>query len=1156
MPEEQERKPGRDARTRRSGEARAGRHRLKILIGLGLAVLLAAGFWGLRRASRGRAATPTNTSERRGGQMTDQKMETLAPGQKIEHRLPGGEKESYGLALDAGSFTAVAVEQRGLDVVVRLFDPSGEALTEVDSPTGNTGVERVTAVADTAGTYRLEVEAFTGAEPTATYVIHLEARRPATDADRTLVAADRVFAQGEDLRRAKKYDAARTKYREALDKYRSLENRQREADALNRAGWMDHELEKYPEAVDLLRQALTAYEDLGNRRLQAATANRLGRVLLVVGQLGEAEKENRRALDLFVELGDRNGEADAANNLGNVYKWSGRTEEALAAYERAQKLWQDLGNAPDQVTAQLNIADVYLDNGDAEIALSALERALAGARDTGFRRAEAAIQVKAGEALMRLERFDEARKRLQEALAIRQELDDRRGQAVVLGSLATLGLKTGALPEAHEDSEKALRLSVEVDDSLGQALAHQKLGRYYYAAGDPEAALKEHELALPLFEHAGDRRSAASARFGIARALYASGDYAGTRKVLEEVLSSAESLRADSASLELRSSYFASRRRYWDLYIACLMRLHEQAPDSRFDLLALQATERWRARGLLDLLAEAGVQIRDGAPQELLDREQSISTELDALARERLDTGRSISQAALHDLSSRETKLLLELDRTRSKILRQSSRFAELSNPDPLNLSQIQRNLLDPDTLLVTYFLGEERSFLWTVSRKSVASHVLPPRSEIETAAKDYYELLSRHSRRAENHRAEVGAKLGEMLLGPIAQELQKPVAKRLVVVADGALHYLPFTALPAPAAAAQEDGELLIDHHEVVRLPSASVLASLRRGEAERKRAPKTIAVIADPVFEKDDPRIAQASASGTAEPNGPTAGQAAGQGADSGAHGALGRALRDARSGSLRRLPGSAEEARAILALVPKDSRFSALGFDASYPLVDGDRLAKYRIIHFATHGLIDRTHPELSGLALSLFDRQGEPQRGFLRLHDIYNLHLDAQLVVLSACDTGLGEELEGEGLVGLTRGFLYAGTPRVIQSLWEVGDASTAELMRRFYEQLLQKDLAPAAALREAQLSMRRDPDWSSPLQWAAFVFQGDWRGTEHRLGDDDIETADTGGTSPGGGIKTGEDLPPPEPPPAPEAGPPPPLPAAQGSAKGTNGGGNA
>ena len=1042
----------------------------------------------------------------------------LEPGRKIERQLPARETDSYRLTLEVGQFASVAVEQRGVDVVVRLFAPSGDELTEVDSPTGTTGFERFSEVADVAGTYRVDVTAFAGGTPSGTYEIGIEPHRPATAEDRKYVAAERTFARGEVARRAKRLEEAAAEYQQALDGWRSLGDRSREAEALYRLGWMHHELEEYDRAVEYYRSALKLLQGQDERSEEAAISNRMGRALLLLGRLDEAKQSHQRALDLFTSLGDPAGEAAAANNLGNAYKWSGQTEQALASYERALQSWEKAGKTRYATTARLNIGDVYLANDDRDIALLSFQQALAGSRKAKDRNAEATALLKIGETLANSKRFEEARARLEEALAIRRDLADRRGQAVVLSSLGTLLLQVGELPASRKDLEEALQLYTEVDDPVGQALAHHKLGRYFYAAGDVESARQQHELALPLFLQSGDRQGAASTRFGIARALYAAKDFAGARRVLEKVLKSAEDLRGESESLDLRSTYVASRRHYWDLYVASLMRLQDQNPTARFDLTALQATERWRAQSLLDLLAEAGVQIRDGAPPELIARVRRISAELDAVARTRLDLAdRPESDAVLRELGNRQTELLLELDRARSEIRTESPRFKELTAPDPLNLSQIQQSLLDPDTLMLVYFLGNERSFLWEVSRKQVTSYVLPSREVIERAAKEYYELLSRESSRAAAFRQEAGERLSRMLLAPVAADLG---TKRLAIVADGALLYLPFTTLPTPASVAQAQGEILIDRHEIVHLPSASVLASLRNAREGRQRAPKTIAVIADPVFDKDDPRITRKSSSDVASSH-PTAD-----------HEILERAVRSLRSGGLRRLPFSKEEADAIRALVADGSMFSARGFDASYPLIENGHLGDYRILHFATHAIVDRHHPELSGLVLSLFDKDGQPIRGFLRLQEIYNLHLRAELVVLSACDTGLGEELEGEGLVGLTRGFLYAGTSRVIHSLWEVGDESTAELMTRFYRHLLEEKLSPSAALRAAQLSMRHDPKWSAPVDWAAFVFQGDWEGTARALGDDDIEEADKGGIDPGGGVKTDETMPVP-----PSQGPP-------------------
>jgi CHAT domain-containing protein len=202
--------------------------------------------------------------------------------------------------------------------------------------------------------------------------------------------------------------------------------------------------------------------------------------------------------------------------------------------------------------------------------------------------------------------------------------------------------------------------------------------------------------------------------------------------------------------------------------------------------------------------------------------------------------------------------------------------------------------------------------------------------------------------------------------------------------------------------------------------------------------------------------------------------------------------RSARESGLRSLPRLPFTRREATAVLSLVPPAQRKEALDFNASRRAVLNADLGKYRFVHFATHGLLNSFHPELSGIVLSMVDDQGREQDGFLSTADVFNLSLAADLVVLSGCRTGLGKEIRGEGIAGLTRAFMYAGAPRVVASLWNVNDAATAPLMKRFYQEMLgPKRLAPAAALRAAQLSLQKEPRWSSPYYWAAFVIQGEW-----------------------------------------------------------------
>ncbi len=406
--------------------------------------------------------------------------------------------------------------------------------------------------------------------------------------------------------------------------------------------------------------------------------------------------------------------------------------------------------------------------------------------------------------------------------------------------------------------------------------------------------------------------------------------------------------------------------------------------------------------------------------------------------------------------------------------------------------------MLDENTLLIEYMLGEERSYVWAVGNDSITATQLPKRSEIEKAALAFYESLTTPRPPPQNSAgpAPSPGALSEMLLGPFAGQLGK---KRLLIVGDGILHYVPFGALPAPAprgedgeggqlTAARERSAYLVEEHEFVYLPSASTLAVLRNETGGREPAPISVAVLADPVFDASDPRLKANRSVEQAAENGPAAGPPAPAAPPPGTDAAM--AL---RSGfKLIPLPATEREARAIRDAVAPNPVKISLGFEASRAAVLGLQEGGYRVVHFATHGVFNAEHPELSGIVLSMVDAKGRAQDGVLRLHDIYNLKLSADLVVLSACSTGLGSIIKGEGMVGLTRGFMYAGSPRVVASLWRVEDLSTSELMKHFYSHMAKEGLAPAAALRQAQRDMLKGRRWRSPYYWAGFVLQGEWR----------------------------------------------------------------
>jgi CHAT domain-containing protein len=423
--------------------------------------------------------------------------------------------------------------------------------------------------------------------------------------------------------------------------------------------------------------------------------------------------------------------------------------------------------------------------------------------------------------------------------------------------------------------------------------------------------------------------------------------------------------------------------------------------------------------------------------------------------------------------------VLADYEDVRTRIRATSPRYAALTQPQPLKLQDVQRQVLDTDSLLLEYALGDDRSYLWAVTPSSIESFELPKRSDIEIAAKRVYGLISSHKREFQRQTELALAGLSRMLLGPVAGRLGQ---KRLLIVSDGALQYIPFAALPELG---KGDRKPMVAGHEIVNLPSASVLAVLRQEIAGRKPAQKTAAVLSDPVFDGDDPRVRKTRNKLVAQA-GPV------ETSETFAQRELTRSATDSGVGQFNRLLFSRKEAESIEALAPSGQVLTALDFSASKIKAISPEIDQFRIVHFATHALINSQHPELSGIVLSLVDERGEPQDGFLRMHEIYNLDLRAELVVLSACQTALGKEIRGEGLIGLTRGFMYAGSPRLLASLWDVRDESTAELMKRFYTAMLKEHVTPAAALRAAQVSMWNEKRWEAPVYWAPFVLYGEWR----------------------------------------------------------------
>lgn len=1053
----------------------------------------------------------------------------LALGEVFKGKMNGGETQLFRVTVNAGQYLRVVVEQQGIDVAVTLVGPGHKRLLEMDSPNGNYGPEPISAIAEESGEYGIEVRSPNKEAAAGMFEVRVEALREPTPADRLRVNAERTFVEA--FRQISQPDAktrqeALEKFEALIPIFHSLEDSRMEAMTLNRLGLAYNSSGQPQKALGYYTQALTASKTLGDTQSEALVLNNIGGAYDILGELQKALNHYNQALSLWETLNYPAALGDTLNNIGVVYYNLGELQRSLDYYNRALP-FRRAGKTPRKEADTIdNIGLVYIALGEPQQSLEYLKQSL------GLRRAAKDVPGEAnslnqiGYAYDALGEASKALDYYNQSLLLRRMAGDRRGEAVTLKNIGVAYTSLLQPRQAIEQHEQALKLLRAIGSRREEALTLLNLGKAYALSGEPQKGAEYYTQALSIFQALNDRLGEARTRQSIAEVESERGNFDEARNQLEAAISIIEAMRAQVLSQQLRTSFFASRQDAYELEIDILMRMHHLDPTKGFDAAALEVNERARARGLLETLSESGVNIRQGVDPALLERERGLSQLLNS------KTVRLISSLGQRNRQEQAAALKKEVDALEAEhqqvlgdIRQRSPHYAAITQPRPLGLREIQQ-LLDSDTLLLEYSLGSGRSYLWAVTQNSLRSFQLAGRAHVEQLSRRLYELVTARSlrdskestqqrqariRQADLQTPEAAAELSRVVFGPLTSELGN---RRLVVVADGALQYIPFAMLTMPKDGQQltkaadnasagtdarppgiADYKPLIVEHEIVSLPSASTLAVQRRELAGRKVAPNKLALIADPVFDSSDERV-RSKTRGTKE-SAPDKVAPTPEGIEVFAATRTLEHLAEQDSGvpgnpRIRRLPYTRQEAERILAVAPTGVNLSAFDFKASLATALGGELRKYRYIHFATHGYIDSEKPALSSIVLSLVNERGEPQDGFLNTQEIYNLNLPAELVVLSACQTGLGQEIKGEGLVGLTRGFMYAGAERIIVSMWNVSDKATADLMSRLYKGMLKDGQRPSAALRSAQVGLWKQKQWQAPYYWAAFVQQGEWR----------------------------------------------------------------
>jgi CHAT domain-containing protein/tetratricopeptide (TPR) repeat protein len=1033
---------------------------------------------------------------------------SLAPGSASEIRLDADAVAEYTVTLPAGTAASVELIQRSGFVDLELRADTGAAL-DVRTEAGVGGRIEAPLLSSSSSHWTVIVSARKG-RGGATLSLRLSDPHPATQMDASKSAAFERYVEAEQLRRANYRETVVTRRAVDIDErtraaYAAAESQYAAAGdgcgqrrALIGLSRMEVALGNHARGRITAEAALTP-DCRGDTAERAQALKTIGMAAAYQADFAASAAAAEQALALYEQTGDRRYQGIVLGNLSEVYMQLGATDRALAAANGALRAAEATTDGQGIVFSRKSIAAIHLARGELANALQDYRRTLTDLTATPYPMIEGETWNDLGIVYHRMADYQESLKAFATAQVVWERMHNRVGAADTLIDRAQTLLELGDMPRAVSDFRRALEIA-QVDGlksaetralrglgtaslamnrmdaarqyftkSLGIARATGEITAESYAlrgigdvdfrGGRPIDAQRNDRAALKLARDAGDRDGEAATLAQLARDVSAGGDLEAASKDIDEALAITETQRGQINDPSLRTSYFSSLRAYPDAKIDILMRLDERFPGKGYSRAALAAAERARARALQDRFAERSIELSRSVSPELANAERAAEEHLTTAAFQLGRLGPEATADRRRALANAVDASSHALDEARGRVRSANPRYADLVQPAALNVSELQRTQLAGDTAILEYWLGTRQSYLWIVMRDSFRAVRLAPRTSIERLAQDLASLLRAPRREtssggfdglavSDSRQAQMTGRAAAALAAVIGADVLRSLPRKIVIVADGDLQELPFGILPT-----RSDGPDLGTTHDLSYLPSITTLKWLRR-PAGGEQLPASLAVFASPVIEP---------------PAAP---------------------WRETVQ-ALTPLLYSQVEAEAITGLLPKQRVWLALGADASRANVLAADWRRFTMVHFATHAVVDRRRPELSSIVLSLYDSDGRPQDGSLRMNDIYNLDMPVDLVVLSGCDTAVGRAMDSEGVFSLSRAFFYAGARRVVASLWPVEDRATATFMRDFYEGLLVEHMHAAGALRFAQQRLARDNRWASPYYWGGFVLQGDW-----------------------------------------------------------------
>lgn len=884
---------------------------------------------------------------------------------------------------------------------------------------------------------------------------------------------------------------------EAVFLSKSVNNLSAQAEALFAAGQFFYFRRKIDQAIEAFRQSVDLWKKSGDVEGEAAALLEFGYAYLSKSEPLEGLKKADEALSLWEKSNNIRGQALARIAVGHLNIRLNRIQAALDSYEKAEAAFPSDVDYYHKAILYNGIGTIHEDYGEVRLSLTYREKAMELLQKERHSFGQLATLASLGALNYQIGNKEKALYFLEEGRRLAKTLNDDFFAAVIFEELGNIYFQENLNDEAAEYYQNSLNLLNKISYKKETELIQDQLGVIHQRFGQNSAARRYFEDSLKTSRKIKNKFAEAKTLYSLADLDNAEARHESAMRQIENSLIITESLYNAVANSNLRKTYFSNIFDRYELYINLLMKKHRQLPDENYAVKALQAAEKSRARLTLENLSFSEADFTKDADPEIVQREKEIRSLLNAKADKLTDLlSQNAAQSETENLEKETNELEHRLEEIKATLKQNSPIYSAIKNPAPFNVAEFQRDVLDENSLLLEFSFGREESYLWLIGKTKVESYVLPAREQIESRIERLREMIASREMKpgesievyqgrtieAENDYRIESKNLSAELFGQVADQI---AGKRLIIVPDGKLHYFPVAALPFPNSA--DDAPILLTN-ETVYEPSAAALALLRRNGKKISGATKNLLVFSDPIFSRQDARLA------TTEIKNQTESETAIQRTEN---------FRFADSlTSLARLDASEDEAEAIMEIVGDSQSTVLSGAAATRERALETSVSEYKIIHFATHGLINEARPELSGIVLSQIDEAGQPRNGVVRLRDIYAMNLSADAIVLSACGTGVGKEVRGEGLLSLNNAFLQTGAKSVVSSLWKVDDYAARELMKDFYQEMASGTATTAQALRRAQIKMRRNPQYQSPFYWAAFTVQGDFQTAPQISGDFD------------------------------------------------------